>query len=495
MIDLLLIHGMVITMDEHRRVLQDGAVAVDKTRILEVGETETLVKKYEAKRLLDCKGNIVLPGLINCHTHAGHNLMGKVSTDSLGCWWPMVSNIYEHHSDYEFWKLDAQLSACKFLKAGVTTAFHILGGNPMSDEPELARGHVDGYCEVGGRDVVGCGIVVGEFPHRYTRLQNGKWIKKLVTIDGMAAGTEEIIRQNHKKHEGRSRVCVTQFLQLAEHGGCSDPLSLARLTALDREVCKRTREIARKYHTMINTDTYGGWVKLASMDEENALLGEDVLVGLEHQMGITPEEVGILARTGTKVYCTGEGFYKRSPLSEMLQKGITVAATTNGCAPRNMVDLLEAVRKLIFIEVTAHDDYHYLQAGKALEMITIDAAKCLGWEDEIGSLEAGKKADIAILDWYDAHLTPQTTPVQKVIYFAVGADFQTVIVDGKIVMEERKLTLVDEAAILRKAEAYHKELIQKYGLQDLCNDVTWGKIRIEFDPGHPICSRIANQEG
>ena len=61
---------MVITMDEHRRVLQDGAVAVDKTRILEVGETETLVKKYEAKRLLDCKGNIVLPGLINCHTHA-----------------------------------------------------------------------------------------------------------------------------------------------------------------------------------------------------------------------------------------------------------------------------------------------------------------------------------------------------------------------------------------------------------------------------------------
>ena len=489
MIDLLLHHAVVITMNPTRDILENGAVAVDGGRILEVGDSAALQKKYQAQKTIDCKGDILMPGLINCHTHAGHNIMGKLSTDSIRFWCEAVNRIYEHGSDYDFWYADGQLAALKFLRSGVTTAMSILGSSPMSDDPELARGQADGYTSTGAREVLGCGVVCGGFPHKYTRKRGNEWVKVNASVDDMIAGTEEILRQNHRAHGGLCRVFVTPFLQLASPpAGVSDPVSLARLTPLDREVNAKSRALAKKYGTNLNTDTYGGWITLAYTDKENMLLGPDVLVGLEHAMGITPEEVNILAETDTRVYCTGEGFYKRAPLSEMLQKGITVAATTNGSAPRNMVDLLEAVRKLITIEIVAHDDYHYLQAGKALEMITIDAARALGWDDEIGSLEAGKRADLSLLDWHKPHLTPQTMPVQKVIYSAVGSDFKTVIVDGKVVMEDYVILTVDEGEVLRRAQEMHEAVVERAGLQACRNQVTWGRTRIAFSPDDPILS-------
>jgi cytosine/adenosine deaminase-related metal-dependent hydrolase len=122
-----------------------------------------------------------------------------------------------------------------------------------------------------------------------------------------------------------------------------------------------------------------------------------------------------------------------------------------------------------------------LPPGKLIEMITIDAAKALGWDDEIGSLEAGKKADVAIVNLRQPHLTPNIMVAHRLVYEAVGNDVETVIVDGKILMEERKVLSIDEGGALDLGQEESLKLIERAGLQSHVHEPGWGKLRLEFD--------------
>jgi cytosine/adenosine deaminase-related metal-dependent hydrolase len=122
-----------------------------------------------------------------------------------------------------------------------------------------------------------------------------------------------------------------------------------------------------------------------------------------------------------------------------------------------------------------------LPPGKLLEAITIDAARALGWDDEIGSLEAGKKADVTVVNLRQPHLTPNIMVVHRLIYEAVGNDVDTVIVDGQIVMEDRGVLSIDEGGVLALGQEESLKLIERAGLQSHLHDPGWGKLRLEFD--------------
>jgi cytosine/adenosine deaminase-related metal-dependent hydrolase len=122
-----------------------------------------------------------------------------------------------------------------------------------------------------------------------------------------------------------------------------------------------------------------------------------------------------------------------------------------------------------------------LPLGKPIETITIDAAKALGWDDEIGSLDVGKKADVAVVNLRQPHLTPDFMVVHRLVYEAVGNDVETVIVDGKIVMEDRKVLTIDEGGALDLGQEESLKLIERAGLRRHLHEPGWGKIRLERD--------------
>jgi len=482
MMDILIKNATVITMDHERRVLYHGAVAIKGNTIADVGPTAELCAKYpHAAETVDASGQIVLPGLINCHAHAGHCIIGKLNSDMMDKWWEALIRVYENHAGPDFWYADARLHASATVRNGITTSVNVMGSTPMGDDPTLPQAHAKGFAQVGSREILGVGIPLApQYPKAYTRLRNGVPTPVLADYDDMLAGTEETLKTVHGAYGGLTRVFVTPHQNLMGHEpGEHVPRRLMELTPLELDINAKVRGLAAKYNTQIYCDTYGGWITLAATDKENALLGPDVLIGMEHVAAPNYRELMILAETGTKVYYTAEGFYKRVQISELMSMGVPVGITTNGCAPRTTLDLLESLRRAILAERLFHDDYAYMHARRALECVTVDAARCIG-DESLGSIAVGKKADISILDCSSPDMLCISDPIERVVYGAAGGDFDTVIVDGKFVMRARKLVNVDEKDILAGANEAHERAIRQCGIEDCIDPPIWGRTRMEL---------------
>lgn len=485
MIDLLLIHGTVITMDKDRRILQDGAVAINKGRILAVDTTERLMEKFEAQKVLDCSKQCILPGLIDVHGHGGHSMFKTIAMENIDFWMPIMTNTYKHFVTDDFWYYEGKLSALERLKAGITTGVSVLGSMPRSDEPIFAINHAKAYAEVGVREVVCTGPCNPPWPHLFSRWVDGKRVTREVTYEEVIKGAEAVIEALNNANQDRTRAFITPFV-IVTSVDPSSPTSPARLYGLtdhDRYQAKKIREIARKYNTRIHSDAFGGMIHLAIKDKENALLGPDV--HLQHCRGISFDEAKILAETGTNVSAS-PGFtqvHARTPIIELLELGTTVAISTDGTSPSTSFDLFQAMRKTQFIHQAALRDEYYLPPGKLLEMVTIDAAKCIGWDDELGSLEVGKKADVITVNLNQPHLTPEFMHVHRLVYQAVANDVAHTIVDGKLIMEGRNVLTVDEGTILNEANEEARSTIKRAGLEKYMQPTKyfWGHARAYVD--------------
>jgi 5-methylthioadenosine/S-adenosylhomocysteine deaminase len=481
MIDLLLIHGTVITMDPSRRIIQDGAIAIQRGRILDIGASEILGAKYEAVKVIDCSHQCILPGLIDVHGHGGHSLFKTVALDYIDDWMPIITKTYKHFVTDEFWYYEGKLSALERLKAGITTGVSVIGSMPRSDDPVFAINHAKAYAEVGIREVVCTGPCNPPWPHPFSRWVNGKRITKEVTYEEVLQGAEAVIEALNHANEDRTRAFITPFVIVTsvEPSGPTSPGRLHGLTEHDRYQAKRIREIARKYKTRIHSDAFGGMIHLAVQDWKNALLGPDV--HLQHCRGISFDEAKILADTGTNISAS-PGITQasaRTPVPELIELGATVAISTDGTSPCTRFDMFQAMRKTQFVHQSALRDESYLPPGKLLEMITIDAAKCIGWDDELGSLEIGKKADVITVNMQQPHLTPEFMHVHRLVYQAVANDVEHVIVDGQVIMEGRKVHTVDERRVLTEANEEADLTIKRAGLKKYMQPTKyfWGHAR------------------
>lgn len=485
MIDLLLVHGVVITMDQERRILENGAVAIHDGRILEVANTEELLAKYEAKKTIDCNHHCVLPGLIDVHGHGGHSMFKTIAMDNISFWMPIMTHTYKHFVTDEFWYYEGKLNALERLKAGITTGACVLGSMPRSDDPIFALNHAKAYSEVGIREIVCTGPCNPPWPHSFSRWVDGKRVTREVTYEEVLKGAESVIEALHHAHDDHIRAFITPFVIVTSvnPSAPTPPDQLYGLTDHDRYQAKKIREIARKYNTRIHSDAFGGMIHLAIQDKENALLGPDV--HLQHCRGISFDEARILAETGTNV-SSAPGFGQvnaRTPITELMEMGATVAISTDGTSPAASFDMFQAMRKTQMIHQAALKDYYYLPAGKLLEMVTIDAARCVGWDDELGSLEVGKKADVITVNMRQPHLTPEYMYVHRLVHQAVASDVDNVIVNGKIVMEDRKVLTVDEFSALDEANEEAKRTIERAGLQKYMEPTKyfWGHTRAYVD--------------
>jgi cytosine/adenosine deaminase-related metal-dependent hydrolase len=238
---------------------------------------------------------------------------------------------------------------------------------------------------------------------------------------------------------------------------------------------REMRALSRELGVWITQDNHQAGTVRAAYD--NGFLGSDAL--LSHCVDITSDEIALLAETGTKVVHNPTALVSllgRCPVPELKAAGVTVAVGSDAASPDRGHDMFRHALEAMRIQRRHKRNLNMIPPGEALEMITIDAARALGAEREIGSIEVGKKADIITIGHARPHLAPLNMPVHRLVHYANASDVDNVVVDGRVLMRDRRSLLVDEPAILDAAERECARALERSGLRHMLSGTTplWG---------------------
>jgi cytosine/adenosine deaminase-related metal-dependent hydrolase len=464
-VDILIIHGTVITMDPERRVIEDGAVAIAADRIEAVGTTRELEGKYEAKRVIDASRKVVMPGLIDGHGHAGHSLVKSLGMGVTGAWSRAVEKLYSQGTTEGFWRADGLLTALERLKFGVTCGVTYFGGGDSvmrTDDPRYGDRHLEAVQEVGVREFLAVGARRPPFPRKFAHWNGESRRDVMVSFEQQLETSETLIQRWHGKADGKLNLCM----MLPTYHPENQSLSETELEDL-RYRARATRELTKKYGILFTQDGHTrGTVKFAH--EELGILGPDAF--FSHSTELTAEEIQICKETDTRIVHNPSAVASmrgRCPATELIDAGVTVMLGSDAAAPDRSYDMFRHMFQSMRYHRFYFRDASVLPAGKVLEMVTIDSARALGLEKELGSLEAGKKADVILIDWFKPHLAPMHMPAYRVAYFANGNDVDTVIVNGEILMEGREVKTVDEVEVMELAQKEATDAFRRTGFLEL----------------------------
>ena len=466
--DLVVEGGTLVTMDAANRVVEDGALAIVGDRIVAVGSrAEVAAQISGARKTIDARRHAVLPGLIDTHGHGGHTLARTIGAHTRPYGWrAMIDHIYFRSATEAYWYADGALSALERLKFGTTTGIAMLGSAPRTDRPEFARAFARGYGEVGNRVIVGVGPPRPPWPRKFSYWDGMTKTDRKVSYEEVIAVTEELIAKDNHSWGGRVSMWVSASRFLAPSR--LDPMFRDEQIPFARRQAEDMRRLADTYRTGIHTHSYGGAIQYVH-DHFPGLLGPDVL--LAHCTGLSSSEVEIFARTGTRVaHCPSSGRYTDDhdpcPVPQLLDAGAVVAIASDGTNSSSF-DLFKDVRRAMYIQRYEQKNRYVLPPGKALKMVTIDAARAIGRDADLGSLEIGKRADVVLLDLWKAHLQPINMLVDQIVAKAMGSDVDTVVCDGRLVLERGRATQVDENAILERVIAEAGLMRERAGLEPL----------------------------
>lgn len=463
MLDTLLIHGQIVTQDKFRRVISDGMVGIAGSRIALVAPMDG-APLPQARRVVDCTGKIILPGLIDGHGHAGHPMTKLISTDSLSYWGRCAERIYFFWSTPEFWYYDGLLGGMERLRYGVTTGINVIANEPRADSLEIVESHAKGYTQTGARTIICTGPGSNNWPKPLARWDGQEMKRTTATWEEYMENTEALLNTLHLKQDGLERVFVTPFTIVPSipTWGKSMPEVTDRLTQFDRMQQKAVVALAKKYKTNIHTDAFGNGIELMSRSDD-PILGENVL--LQHCYDLNWREVQLVAQTGTNIGHSPEQSNHFCPFTELLEAGANAFITSDAPGPRVTFDMFEHMRRAQDLEELRFGDYHTLSAQELLDCVTTKAAKAVGMAGEIGSLQEGFQADVIILDGAAPHLMGSRPLLEKCVYAASGLDVETVYVNGRLAMEGRRVLGVDESAAVAKADQVAKDAARAAGLE------------------------------
>jgi cytosine/adenosine deaminase-related metal-dependent hydrolase len=473
-VDILILHGTVITMDPERRVIENGGVAIASDRIEAVGTTQELEGTYQAKRVIDARNKVVMPGLIDGHGHAGHSLVKSLGMGVTGAWSLAVEKLYSQGTTEGFWRADGLLTALERLKFGVTCGVTYFGGGDSvmrTDDPRYGDRHLEAVQEVGIREFLAVGARRPPFPRKFSHWSGESRRDVMVSFEQQLETSETLIQHWHGKADGKLNLCM----MLPTHHPESTTLSETELEDL-RYRARATRELTKKYGVLFTQDGHTrGTVKFAH--EELGILGPDAF--FSHSTELTAEEIQICKETGTRIVHNPSAIASmrgRCPVTELIDADVIVMLGSDGAAPDRSYDMFRHMFQAMRYHRFYFRDASVLPAGKVLEMVTIDSARALGLEKELGSLEAGKKADVILIDMFKPHLVPMHMPVYRVAYFANGNDVDTVIVNGEILMEKRDVKTVNETEVMELAQKEATDAFRRTDLLDLLEipDRFWG---------------------
>jgi len=432
--DLLIKGATIVTMDRQRRVLKEGSIGIEAGRIVEISEHV----KGESDHVLDGKGKLALPGLVNAHTHLAMTLLRGVADDlPLMKWlqdhiWPIEANLTEAHV-----KAGADLGIAEMIRSG-TTCFNDMYWHMEAVAESVEKSGIRAVLSTPLLDVMG--------PE-----QRGRLLKE----------GESMI----KRFKGHERITPS----LGPHAPytCSEELLLA------------VRELQEKHGVWAHIHVAETREEVEGMKREKGRTPFEYLDALgflnqrmvaAHAVWAAKHEMELMKERGVKVAHNPVSNMKIAagvaPVPEYLRKGIPVGLGSDGAASNNSLDMFEDVKIAALLHKVSSNDPQAVPAEAALEMATIGGARALGLESEIGSIEVGKKADIILVDLRKPHLTPLTHPVSHLVYAARGCDVSHSIVDGRILMEEHELKTLDEEKVMAEAMRQAEDLLERSGTRD-----------------------------
>lgn len=456
-VELIISGGVVVTVNDQRTVINNGAIVINGDRIIAVAPTAEILSKFNAKTTIDATGKVAIPGLIDTHAHAGHGLIKTMAMND--DWEKVCGDIYKVGSTPEFWYAEARLAALERLRFGVTTGVSLLGGGDTilrTDDPIYADAHCQGVTSIGTRSMVAVGPTRAPHPLTYASWINDQQKTYRVSFDTQIQTCEQIITKWHRKDNDRISIAMIYPVLRDEHE--KDMASTDYQEAIRQ--AQLTRELSKEASLIFTQDGHtGGSVKRSY---EIGLLGPDAL--LSHATNLSEEEINICAQTNTRIAHNPSAvaaIYGHCPVIDLIEAGVTVALGSDATAPDRSSDMFRHMQQLMHYHRTHYRDASVMPAGKALEMATIDAAKALGMDDEIGSIEVGKKADITLVDLGAAHLHPMNMEVFRLISFANGNDADTVIIGGEVLLEQKKTTRVSVRKILEDAQHESEKMIKR----------------------------------
>jgi putative selenium metabolism protein SsnA len=424
LVDLLIKNGILLTMDEGQRILENHSVAVEAGRIVEIGRTADLEKKHSRVEAIDASGRILMPGIICSHSHLygmllrGASLKMEPPSDFTQIlqrvWWPA-----DEAMDFEDAYASALVACLEFAKSGVTTFADTYSG------PNSISGVLD---------------------HIATAVEQ-------IGVKGFIAFEAT---ERHSAEEGERGVQENvRFAEKAKPGSKARPLfSIHASFTVSDPLVRHVRQLSQKYHVPVTIHVSEGVVDLQHNLEnygkrtverlrDVGLLGPEVV--LAHCVNLDEHEIDLIAKTGTGVAHNPMSNMLNAvgvaPVLRMLKSNITLGLGNDGY----VFDMFENMRVAFLLHRVYHRDPNAIDPYAILKMATINGAQLYGVQSEIGSIEPGKKADIIMIkpNILPTPLTPGSV-VGHLINTVDGDDVETVIVDGKTIVKDKKLLTFDE---------------------------------------------------
>jgi 5-methylthioadenosine/S-adenosylhomocysteine deaminase len=446
----LLAHATVIAMNPSRDVIDDGAIYINNDRIQDVGTTAELLSKYPHTSVVDCTGRVIIPGLVNTHTHLFQTLLKGLGDDRvLKDWFTCMTGPSATQLTPEDCYAAARHGCVESIKSGVTTLVDFMYAHPKG---QLTEAVIRAFDETGIRGIVARGyLTLGQ--------EFGVPDALVEDIDSALTDAHQLIS---KYNSPGARVQVG--------------LAPCMIWSVDRDTLEQTRKLASESGALITTH-----VAETNFEIENSLarfgmrdlqylehinfLGPDVLA--VHCVKCVERDIRILKLHDVKVShnpCSNmylaSGF---APIPQMQLAGVTVGLATDGPASNNNQNMIHSLKFAALLHKGYHQDATIITAEKVLEMATIDGARALGLEESIGSIEIGKKADLVVLKFDNFHVTPVHNPVSALVYSALGNEPEMVIIDGKVVMRDRVVQTVSEEEVINESRAAALALAKRAG--------------------------------
>ncbi len=432
---LLITGGTVVTMDAEDTFIEDGAVAVQDGRIVAVGPANELAAEYVGARPVSADGGLILPGLINTHTHVPMVLFRGLADDlDLMDW--LENHIFPaeaEHVDEDFVRWGARLACLEMLRGGITTFVDMYYfEHAIAEEVERC----------GMRAVVGETLIDFPAPDHETWQATIDYIRDFVATwrghpritPAVAPHAAYTVSGDHliEAHRLATELDVPLLIHLAE----------------DRAEIERVRQATGQTPVEYLAD-------LGVLDDR---------VIAAHMVWPTDAEIELLAQRGVGVaHCPQSNMKVAAgvaPVPTMLTAGVAVGLGTDGAASNNDLDLWEEIDTAAKLHKVTSGDPKVVKARDALRMATLLGARAIDMENEIGSLEVGKRADLIVVRTDGFHQTPYYDPYSLLTYSTKSSDVETVIVEGRVVVEQGRVLTLDVAAIRSEAAKYRERVGQ-----------------------------------